>query len=264
MKKLIILLSLVAAIYANSSYEIASKLVNDSSKDAKLRVLFPSNSYMYEGYPNVKSITQVLKMNSLLMYIYTNAKDMQVKFIANAKAGVFLKSITDAFEHIGINYFLISEYSKNGDEMSVAFNINSKYTIDPGALYEAFLKTRIFIKDVKRINNEYIYELDFSKINITADYILNKGSLLELSKPLDAYFIKLNNVSKLIIDRNLNNIWYPKIEFLDKNLNLISTYKSDKSFKELNLAVPKMCAYIIVGDAFTLENIKLGLNIKGM
>lgn len=264
MKKLLSLLVFSSLIYASSSYEIASKLVNDSSKDAKLRLLFPSGSYMQGGMPNIKAITQVLKMNSLLTYAYNNALNMQVKFRAKAKAGIFLKAITLAYEQIGINYYLISEYSKNNDEMSVAFTINSKFSIDPGSLYEALRKTGVYIVDAKRNGNEFSYELDFSRASIQADFMLNSGSLLELSKPLDSYFIKINNVSKLIIDRNLNNIWYPKIEFLDKNLNLISTYKSDKSFKELNLAVPKMCAYIIVGDAFTLENIKLGLNIKGM
>lgn len=264
MKKLISLFLLATFSYATSSYEIASKLVNDSSKDAKLRLLFPSGSYMYAGKPNISAIAQVLKMNSLLTYAYSNAQNMQVKFSAKAKAGIFLKAITRAYEQIGINYYLISEYSKNNDEMSVSFVINSKFSIDPGSLYEALKRTGVYIIDAKREGNTFSYTLDFSGANIPADFILNRGDLLELTKPLDAYFIKVNNISKLIIDRNLNNIWYPKVEFLDKNLNLISTYKSDKSFKDLNLAVPKMCAYIIVGDAFTLENIRLGLNIKGM
>lgn len=264
MKKLICLFVLASFSYATSSYEIASKLVNDDSKDAKLRLLFPSGSYMQGNMPNIKAITQVLKMNSLLTYAYSNATNMQIKFSAKAKAGIFLKAITKAYEQIGINYYLVSEYIKNNDEISVAFTINSKFSIDPGALYEALKKTGVYIIDARRNQNEFSYELDFSRANIQADFELNKGDLLELTKPLDSYFIKINNISKLIIDRNLNNIWYPKIEFLDKNLNLISTYKSENNFKELNVAVPKMCAYMIVGDAFTLENIRLGLNIKGM
>ena len=263
MKKIIALLFIQLFLFANSSYEIASNLVNDSSKNEKLKLLFPDGSYMVNGRANIKAITQVLKMNSLLQYSYANAENITVRFKANAKTGVFLKTITLAFEQIGVNYYLVSEYAKDDEKMSVAFNINSKYIIDPGALYDAFRKMNIFIQDVSRNNMDFTYELDFSRVQISAKHVLNKGVLLELTKPLDPYFIKVNNISKLDINIGLNSIWYPKVEFLDKNLNLIQTYKNEQNTKQINIQVPKFCEYIIVDDIYTLENIKLGLNIKG-
>ncbi len=262
MKKIIILLISIF-LYGNSSYEIASKIVNDSSKNEKLKLLFPDGSYMTNGKPDVKAITQVLKMNSLLQYSYENARNINIRFNANAKAGVFLKVITSAFEQIGVNYYLVSEYTKDNEKMSVAFNINSKYIIDPGALYDAFRKMNVYIKDASKKGSDFTYELDFSRVRVFTDYTLNSGGLLELTKPLDPYFIKVNNISKLDINIGLNSIWYPKVEFLDKNLNLIQTYKNEQNTKQINIQVPKFCEYIIVDDIYTLENIKLGLNIKG-
>lgn len=261
MKKIFIILICSVLANAISSYEIASKLVNDSSKDGKLRLLFPDGSYTQNGVVDVKAITQVLKMNSLIKYSYSDAKDTQIKFSANAKVGIFLKSITKVFEQIGINYYLVSEYTKNNDEISVSFDINSKFVIDPGLLYDAFSKMGIYIVDANKESNNFAYVLDFSKAKIAADFNLNSGDELELTKPLDAYFIKTNSISKISIDIGLNSLWYPKIEFLDKNLNLIKTYSSDNNTKNITLELPKFCEYILVSDKYTLEHIKLGIKI---
>ncbi|WP_267524243.1 hypothetical protein [Campylobacter sp. MG1] len=261
MKKLLFLFLLSIFAYSNSSYEIASKLVNDSSKDAKLRLLFPDGSYIKDGKPDIKAINQILKMNSLIAYSYSKVKNMQVKFIANAKPEIFLKSIVLAYEQIGINYYLISEYIKNYDEISIAFKIDSKFNIDSGALYDAFYKMGIRIIDVHKDDGDFIYRLDFSNAKINSSLVLNSGDELELTKPLDPYFIKVVSASKINFDIGLNTLWYPKIEFLDKNLNLIKSYYSDDNTRNLSLEIPKYCEYILVGDKYTLEHIKLGMKI---
>lgn len=266
MRILCVILCIISFLNAKSSFEIAKQLVNDNSKIEKLKLLFAKNSYMINNRADIKTINYILKMNSLLQYNFANAKNISLTFNTKANATLFFKILSIVFEQIGVNYYEISSFTKLDDNISVSFNINSKYAIDVGLVYEELKNKNVFIDDVYRYGSNFIYELDFTKAILNADYILDNGENqeLKLTKPLQDYFIQLVNVKQLNIKAFSYDIWYPKIEFLDANLNLIQSYEQENKTMSLTINIPYNCKYINISDLFTLENIKHGLNIKAV
>ena len=56
-------------------------------------------------------------------------------------------------------------------------------------------------------------------------------------------------------------MWICSIKVLDRDLNLITQIKSDKPEKEIYIKFPPNSYYMLIDDAFSLENIKRGLKI---
>lgn len=264
MRILYIILCFITFVNAKSSFEIAKQLVNDDSKIEKLKLLFAKDSYMINNRADIKAINQILKMNSLLQYNFANAKNISLTFNTKANATLFFKIISIVFEQIGVNYYEISSFDRVDDNISISFNINSKYAIDIGLVYDELKNMNVFIDDIYRYGSNFIYNLDFNKAVLNADFILDNqdNKSLNLSKPLQDYFIRLVDVKQLIISASDYDIWYPKIEFLDENLNLIQAYSQENKTKSLTINVPYNCKFVNISDLFTLDNIKHGLNIE--
>ncbi|EID1015741.1 hypothetical protein LA471_000818 [Campylobacter jejuni] len=71
----------------------------------------------------------------------------------------------------------------------------------------------------------------------------------------------LKNATNLIIDANDLDNWFPKIFFLDKNLNLIKAVKSENKNNHFSELIPNGAIYAIVSDMYSLDNIRRGLKI---
>ena len=84
---------------------------------------------------------------------------------------------------------------------------------------------------------------------------------VQLSKPLEPYFLNVSGKSSIEIKSRSNDSWIALVKILDKNLKLISQVKSDKKEKEIYLNFPDEAFYLIIDDVFSLENIKHGLTI---
>lgn len=73
--------------------------------------------------------------------------------------------------------------------------------------------------------------------------------------------LDLKNATNLIIDANDLDNWFPKIFFLDKNLNLIKAVKSENKNHHFSELIPNGAIYAIVSDMYSLDNIRRGLKI---
>lgn len=249
------------SLFSQSSYEIAKVISN--ADEAKLRLLF-SRDYL-DGYThqNIEKISEILQTNSLFKVALDSPKDINIEFYAKSNSILFLNTITNMLHSLGFVHFYITEFSKNDDNLKIKITLQSSFLIDPGQVYTHFRQSRIYITQMKRLaHGDYGYYLDFSKFSVNADLVLSKGNVYKLTKPLRMYFVSVESAVKSInITTNVGDIWYPKIEFLDKNLNLIQSISSINLTKSLDLDIPAECKYIKIGDNFAIENIKRGLNI---
>ena len=84
---------------------------------------------------------------------------------------------------------------------------------------------------------------------------------LTLKKPLKPYMIKVQNSSKINIDSNTGNSWYPSVVFYDDDFNVIEILEKDSLHKSLRLNVPNNTKYIKIDDLYSLANLKRGINI---
>lgn len=260
-KVLLISLFFCVSLFSQSSYDIAKIISN--ADDAKLRLLFSRNYLDGYTHQNIEKISEILQTSSLFKIAQPSPKDINIEFYAKTNPILFLNAITNMLNSLGFVHFYITEFNKNDDNLKIKITLQSSFLVDPGQVYKNLRVNRIYITEMKRLSyGDYGYYLDFTKFQIKSDIDLENNKEYKLTKPLREYFISFNDSIKTIsISSNIGDIWYPKVEFLDKNLNLILKVVKDNPTKTLDLQIPNECKYIVMGDNFAIENIKRGLNI---
>ena len=98
-------------------------------------------------------------------------------------------------------------------------------------------------------------------IIVPADENLVDNNRLSLKKPLKPYIVRVQNISRISIDSNAGNTWYPSVIFYDNDFNIIEIHEDESLQKSLRISVPKNTKYIKIDDLYTLANLKRGINI---
>lgn len=253
----------ISNAFAISSLDFAKDIIGDSSKQSQLELLFANQAYKdNRGNLDIDKISMVLKTNSLLNLNLTNATNLKLTFKAKADAILFFKIINDALNDAGFVYFIPTDFTLRDKNIDYSISLESQYLLDPGVFYKLLKANSVYIEDIKRIGAyDYEYDLNFNdailKTNI--DIVLNSPKNLE--KPLKDYVFSLKGATNLIIDSRDSDNWFPKVLFLDKNLNLIKSVKAQNQSKHLSELVPNGAIYAIVSDMYSLDNIRRGLTI---
>ncbi|EAI4828726.1 hypothetical protein BGG34_08645, partial [Campylobacter lari] len=86
-------------------------------------------------------------------------------------------------------------------------------------------------------------------------------TITQLNKPLREYIIDLQGAKSIELSAHHLDSWFCKIQFLDKNLNFIQGVENTHKQNEINVNIPLGAKYAIIGDMFSLDNIKRGLKI---
>ncbi len=262
-KKLLFIVLLVSELFALSSLDLAKNIVRDSSKKTQLELLFSGQNYVdSNGNLDLDKISRVLKTNSLLNLTLKSSRSLSLNFKAKADAVLFFKIINDALNDAGYVYFIPTDLLLKDGELDYTIEVESQYILDPGTFYTLLKTSSVYITDLKKIGEYgYEYSLDFThaklKTNVNADLNVPKS----LEKPLKDYVLSLKNASSLVIEANEADNWFPKVLFLDRNLNLIKGVKSEVKNNEFSQAVPNGAVYAIISDLYSLDNIKRGLKI---
>ncbi|MCH5336814.1 MAG: hypothetical protein J1D99_05285, partial [Campylobacter sp.] len=138
----------------------------------------------------------------------------------------------------------------------------SQYILDPGTFYSLLKASSVYIEDIKRVGNyDYEYKLNFDKTRLRTNVDVDLNVPKSLEKPFKDYVLSLKNASSLIIEANAADNWFPKVLFLDKNLNLIKGIKSETKNNQFSQTIPSGAIYAIISDVYSLDNIKRGLKI---
>lgn len=257
-----LILALAASLnFASNVVSIANGMLGGES--SKVASLFgDGRDYIDEnGNADIAKISNLLKSKSLLALSYKNRANLDIVFISEQKSPLLLiKIVKDALNRLGYNEILTTEFA-NADNTIWGVRLKTKFMLDPGSLYTALKETNTFISAIERTSEfSYKYVIDISKssLNLTPVEI---GKEVELSKPLEPYFIDISGASKVSISAHAGDSWFALVRILDKNLNLIDEKRTSKKTGKINLAIPKNAKYITIDDTNSLENIKRGLKI---
>ena len=250
--------------YAASSFELAQNLIANPSAESKLRLLFEGKNYVDEsGRVRWDEITRVLKMNSLLSLTLPNSRTLQLSFKAKSDEVVFLKIINEALNQAGFVLFTPVEVNLQDDVKKYTIRVESRYILDPASFYAILRQNAVYINSIRKMNAyDYEYELDFSSARLKPNVEANLYSSVKLQRPLRDYVINIQGASTLNARASSSDSWFPKVLFLDKNLHLLKSTISKNKQNRFSSAVPSGAAYVIIGDAYNLDNIRRGLEIQ--
>lgn len=262
-KKVILLLFFAFNVYGISSFELANNILDDRAKIGKLRLLFNNQNFLdNNGNLDIDLIIKTLKTNSLINFTLNDAKTLKLNFKAKTDAVLFFKIINDALNDCGYVYFIPTDLNLREKNIDFTIEVDSQYILDPANFYKALKTNDVYIENIKKIgayDYEYILNFDNAKLKVNTKLPLN--TITNFEKPLKDYIILAKNASSITMDANNLDSWYPKILFLDKNLNLIKSIQSKEKNNHLSEFIPEGSVYIIISDMFNLDNIKRGLRV---
>lgn len=241
---------------------IISEQVYAKNRD-KIEQLFATQSEFIDsnGNPNYAKITNTLRVNSLLNLSYSRPVNLEIAFYSLSSDILMFKSVSEALKNLGYSYFLSKSLKSDTEGIIWQISMDSRFILDPGALYRELGKNQIFIKDIKRDGEfSYTYNIDASKAVLTTHRYISDVEF-DLSKPLEPYFLNISGKSEALIKSYASDRWISVIKILDRDLKLITQIKSDKPEKEIYIKFPPNSYYMLIDDAFSLENIKRGLKI---
>ncbi|AII14174.1 hypothetical protein CIG2463D_0308 [Campylobacter iguaniorum] len=257
----LVTLSFCADLGSNLKSIVGDQIYQKNS--AKISSLFANEPSFVDinGNLNYDKIATTLRTNSLLNLNYSSPTHMQVTFRTSSSPMLFLKVISQSLNNLGYTYFLTKNFQTMDSGISWTVSINTQFLLNPGNLYNELMGNNTFIKDIQRTGQfSFIYDIDMSKTVLdTAAY--ESDANVELSKPLEPYFFNINGKKSIEITADSSDNWIALVKVFDRNLKLISQLKSDKKEKVIDIEFPSDAYYILIDDAYSLENIKHGLKI---
>lgn len=213
------------------------------------------------GNLNYPKITNTLRVNSLLSLTYSMPVNLEISFYSPSSDILMFKSVSGALKSIGYSYFLSKSLKSDTEGIIWQISISSRFILDPGILYRELIKNNIFIKDIKRDGQfSFTYSIDASRAVLSTHRYISDVEF-DLPRPLEPYFLNINDKSQALIKSHPSDSWICSIKVLDRDLNLITQIKSDRPEKEIYIKFPPNSYYMLIDDAFSLENIKRGLKI---
>lgn len=250
--------------FSASSLELARNLIANANSDAKLRLLFEGKNYVDEnGNARWDEITRILKMNSLLSLTLPRSQTLHLNFKAKSNEVVFLKIINDALNQAGFVLFTPVNLDLKNEVKNYSIRVESRYILDPASFYSLLKQNSVLIKNIRKLNAyDYEYELDFSNARLKPNVEKSFNNNIKLQRPLRDYIINVQGVSTLYARASSSDSWFPKVLFLDKDLNLLKSTISTSKRNRFSSSVPSNAVYVIIGDSYSLDNIRRGLEIQ--
>lgn len=263
LKILALTLFCAAQIHALSSLELAQNLTGNEN-EAKLRLLFADKDYTDEfGRAKWDEITRILKMNALLNTTLPSSREISLIFRAKSDATLFIKIINEALNQAGFVYFTPINFNAKNAEKLYKISVQTRYILDPASFYSILRQNAVLIKNIKRLNDyDYEYELDFTHAQLKPNTQVGINHAVRLNRPLRDYIIRLHGATSINARASSLDNWFPKVLFLDKNLNLLKATLSQKKQNRYSSDVPSGAFYVIISDNYSLDNIRRGLEIQ--
>ncbi|MCX2682718.1 hypothetical protein OQH60_01685 [Campylobacter sp. MIT 21-1685] len=262
-KKICFFLFFASEMLAISSLELAKNLLNDPSKNSKLQLLFSDSSYEDEnGNLDLNQISRLLKTNSLLNLTLPSPQSFKLNFKAKADAVLFFKILNDVLNDAGYVYFIPTDLILRDGRIDYTIQVQSQYILDPGTFYMLLKANSVYIENVKHTDAyTYEYDLNFDNVKLSSNINLALNTPKSLEKPLKDYVFSLQGAKSIFIQSNAADNWFPKLLFLDKNLNLIQAVENKVKTTQFSQSIPNAAIYVIVSDMYSLDNIRRGLSI---
>jgi hypothetical protein len=266
-KKLLLILTLALSLFGAQNLQDKIKSFVGSTKYETqknlIQVLFAesSNFTKSNGEVNSVKVISVLKKNGLLQLLYDKPIQLRLAFRTQNDPLIFLKIVNESLEAMGYNYFLTSNALRDSAGFVWEIYLQTEHIVDPEAFANALEARGCTITNIVKNDDQYwFYDIDSSNAYLGAKKV-ESGVTTPLGKPLKPYWIDVKNMREVTITVHAGDRWFPDVVFFDGNLHLLSDVKSEESTRTLKLKVPSNAAYLKIGDAFMLENIKHGLSL---
>jgi len=217
--------------------------------------------YNTEGI-RYSNLLNMLNEYGFLKLRFNNPLNVDITFEVQNNPMLAMKTIKDAMQNLGYSYYFTKELMINENAMSWKITFKSEYTLDPFIFDQELKKSETRINDIEKLSDtSWRYSLDISNSSIAQKINISKNEKVKLSKPLNAYMLKVDDAKEIkVISKNLNH-WYPDITYFDRDLNLLGMVKKSRVYKGVKMKIPKNTRYIKIDDAYTLQNIKRGLTV---
>jgi len=212
---------------------------------------------------NYISVMQKLKDNGLLDTGFNKPQDITITFNINNDPIKSLKIISDSLKTLGY-YYYFTKYLVYNEEKVLTWTINlrTEAAIDPLMLSKELFKHNCQFIDIRKEGyTKWMYTINTSDSTISDAVVITKNEKVNFTKPLKAYFIKINKANSIDISSKPGNQWFPKVVFYDTHLNILNLVKKDRKHSNLRLRIPENTKYIKIEDIYTLTNIKRGLSV---
>jgi len=244
----------IRSLIDESTYKKHQKLIHILFED--------SNYYMRGGNVDSVKVVKTLEENGLLNLILPESKNIVLKFAYSGENPLFfMKSMNDTLQKMGISFFLTREakLDKNGLFWTISFE--ARIVPDPVLLAKRLAKYNIVISSLGRKDStHWFYRIDMNNA-ILPTRVLQAGENFQLICPIRPVWFNVSKIKRLILRERPGSHWYADVVVYDKMLHILSMKQNDTRTRYLNLKLPPDAVYVKVGDRFTLENLKSGLQI---
>jgi hypothetical protein len=235
-------------------YIIQQKLIN---------IIFSNRDSFYKNEDLIDSVAVIkeLKKNGLIELFFDKPKDFVLTFHTQKNPLIFMKIINDSLSSMGYNYYLTKEAIKDKNGFKWSISLKTEFVIDPIFFANELSVYNCEILDINKLSQtHWKYEIDTANAKIGAIRV-ELDTSVKLKKPIEPYWIDVQNADSIELLSHRLDHWYPYIVFYDKNLHIVKYYKYDYIKKRVKFEIPKTARYIKVADLFTLNNIKRGLRV---
>ena len=220
------------------------------------------NAYYTNGYVNYARLTQELENNGLLKLNFGSTQNIDVTFNIQGNAKKSIKNLTDILKVLGHQYFITQDETVVNNTFKWTIKVKTAAAISPLRLSQELQSINCNIVDIKREGNyKWDYSIDMRNSTIYKAENLVGNNQLSLKKPSKPYMIMIGNSSKISINSNTGNSWYPSVVFYDEDFNMIEIHEEDSLHNSLRLSVPNNTKYIKIDDLYSLANLKRGITI---
>ena len=241
-------------ILGYSDYNTHRNLIN--------HIFSNENAFYTNGKINYSRVSQELQNNDLLGLNLGSTREIDVTFYINGNQKKSMKNINDILKVLGHQYFITKEEIVVDNNLKWSIKMKTASAINPLRLSQELQSINCNILDIKKEgNNKWAYSIDMSDSSIYKAEDLVNNTQINLRKPLKPYIVKVENISKIYMNSNTGNTWYPSVVFYDNDFNMIETYEDYTSQKSIKISVPNNTKYIKIDDLYSLANLKRGINI---
>lgn len=267
MVRIFVVLSLLLSfINASALHSELENILGQNSYLAKkkfLNILFKDQQKFHVGSEvDIHKVLSTLKENSLIRLDYKRNRELHLSFATEQNNPlIFIKMIQNSLNTLGYSTPTTEKVMRDSSGFLYKVNLKTSSAIDPVLFASELTKQGCYIAQMKRYSKvNWRYNINISDIDIVPnETIFNKK--MALKKPLNPYWIDVEQAKTLTLSSSRGNSWHPYIVFYDRDLKILDTISKElKSYNE-RLSIPRGAKYVKISDIYTLENLKRGLSV---
>lgn len=226
--------------------------------------LFSNQGYYLSDakQPDLYKISNTLKQNGLLKLTFKQPMELEISFSVSENPATFTSVLYDVLNEMGYYYFLLKESSLEEQKFKFILSMNTEYAIDPTLLQE---KLHHYGYRVQSIERSSIHQWNYTITNHTFQYPkatkLTTNETNHKANLKGEYWYQIEQGKRLEVKSSNGILWYPKLIFFDKNLNILEITSSQKSSQAIQKEIPKGAMFVKITDTYLPITTKNGLDV---